>query len=149
MKKFLAVLFSFVLFVFCFSASSCQIGGDSASDLLTYNKKYIQQNELDDPVKEQNYFIFYTNGTCKYYNYNINQNVYNWTITCKYEIDEKESMLVCFFDSIEFHADHTANKSSSGMFTEVLNITDFVVMSIDGTLYICEEYLKEIPNYAK
>ncbi|MBR2449239.1 MAG: hypothetical protein IKB30_03855 [Clostridia bacterium] len=147
MKRFLSIFFALFLILSCFAVSGCQTESKS---VLTYNKKYIITIDFEKDESKQNYWIFYDDGTCIYHNYEI---IYgdkrsNYVCTFKYTLAEDKSTLFYFFDSVSY-LEHNNNFNLSTSNSGYLIVSKDVVMNKDGSFFVCEEFIDNIPNYGK
>lgn len=115
---------------------------------LELNKKYIHESYVQDKDGNYSYYIFTSadEGEHHYYYAGIDSNsrIYSYTIHFRYKIVGE--MAHCFFDSVEYGVDDT-EKSVSSDWTSSLGADVDFLMQTNGTYYINEDYLKEIPNF--
>ena len=163
MKKSLTAAVLLCL-VFAFILAGCNNGGANVCECgtnkcecnptqeLTYDKKYIHREEISLPGNEQEYFIFHENKTGEYHTgfyYNGYSGVLNYVVNFKYLTIE--DTVVCFYDSVEYAADHTLSKDVSTTWRRIFGLSKDILIGVDAytTIYVCEDYLSEIPNYGK
>ena len=147
MKKFLSIFFALFLILSCFAVSGCQT---ESKRVLTYDRKYIITTDFEKDESKQNYWIFYKDGTCTYHHYELvyGDNYSNYVCTFKYSLDEDESTLFYFFDSVSYlDANNYGNVSTSTR--GYLLVSKDVVMNKDGSFFVCEDFIDNIPNYGK
>lgn len=137
--------------VFCMAG--CQDTG--SGNKLTYGKKYVYYDDIHTEEAEQNYYIFYKNGTAKYHYYDIYQDytfnrtiVYSYNIKLKYKIVEEENTVFCFYDGIEYDEIDTA-KTNRSEYTAMLMYTEDFLVTSAGDEYMTEAFASEIPNFGK
>ena len=115
---------------------------------LELNKKYIHESYVQDKDGNYSYYIFTSadEGEHHYYYAGIDSNsrIYSYTIHFRYKIVGE--MAHCFFDSVEYGVDDTEKTVSSDWTSSLGADVDFL-MQTNGTYYINEDYLKEIPNF--
>ncbi len=149
MKKFLSILFALFLILSCFATSGCQTESKS---VLTYNKKYIITIDFEKDESKQNYWIFYKDGTCIYHHYELvyGDNCSNYVCTFKYSLAEDESTLFYFFDSVSYLDYHNYSNGNVGTSTRgYLIVSKDVVMNKNGSFFVSEDFIDNIPNYGK
>jgi len=120
---------------------------DTGTQQLTYDKRYIISSEARGPQDEQTYYVFKDNGTGEYTYYYDHSQVYIRHYTVKFTYLIIDDTVVCFYDSIEFAPNHTYETIISSTWTATFGFSENIIMSTGGTLYICEDYLPEIPNF--
>lgn len=126
---------------------------------IEVGKKYICSGTVGLPDEEDS-FQFEKDGTGKYCYYDTYSDdkfnmVFSYTISFLYTVDPETRQIFCFFDSIEYNEEHTAPRNDADQRTwhAVLNYSEHVLtwdrLSTDSTrkLYVCENYLSEIPNF--
>lgn len=103
---------------------------------------------MQDKDGNYSYYIFTSadEGEHHYYYAGIDSNsrIYSYTIHFRYKIVGE--MAHCFFDSVEYGVDDT-EKTVSSDWTRSLGADVDFLMQTNGTYYINEDYLKEIPNF--
>ena len=147
-----------LLFSIASALLACRNGTVKDPVILNYDKKYIQRGDVREPEEEQEYFIFQKDGTGTYHYYRKftlsetlttdNERIFDYTITFRYLI--RNDTVVCFYDSVEFHPADTerdVSTSWSGSYRFSKNI--LTASDSDAFLYICEDYLPQIPNFSK
>lgn len=131
--------------------SSQKESEDNSSKIeLSYGKKYIYTNSISAETGKQSYFMFKNDGTGVNYNYSIyvlNSRYFDYLINFKYLIIE--DTVICFYDSMEYGADHTEGTVYSATWTAVLGFSKDVLLRSNNDMFICEDYLKNIPNFGK
>ena len=102
MKKIIAATVAAT--AFCFGAVACFVacGDDRASgeNSLRYNVRYIEEYDIHADKAVQDYYVFYSDGTGKYYRawHKTAEDIHTETITFKYAFfGEDKSDLVGFF----------------------------------------------------
>jgi hypothetical protein len=135
-------LFSIITLSGCSTDRDANNDSSDSGQTLTLNKKYIIYTDI--PMIEDNYtyYIFNSDDSGEYcYAYTADLNKY--LVNFKYLIIE--DTVVCFFDS--------TNGFKSSDWNSTLGFSKDVLMSITGgitgTIYICEDYLPNIPNFGK
>lgn len=149
-KKFLGSVFCIIaaVMLFCAFAGCSKTASGGEMGTLELNKKYIRESDvrLDEAV--QRYFIFTTADTGRYhYYYNYYEytgEIHSYTITFHYKIVGE--MANCFFDSVEYDAVDTEKDASTG-WSYTLGVDVDFLLQTNGTYYINEDFLKEIPNF--
>ena len=132
-----------------FAGCSKTVSGDKMG-ILTLNKKYIFEEDVSEESDEQSYFIFTSSDMGEYHYYyrsqsfNEGKKISSYTITFRYKITGET--VNCFFDSVEYDAEHNQNSVSSSWATMYGADEDFLI-SANGAYYFNEDYLKEIPNF--
>lgn len=148
MKKLLKALIAAVLAVGVFTAlSAC--GNDGQK--LSYGKEYVSSDYVNSEDANTARITFNKDGTGsykKYYKYESEIDKYNFTndyvITFKYIVID--DVVICSYDSIEYGQDETRYDTPSGWeFTAAFS--EKILMTTGGTVYYCETYIPEIPNF--
>lgn len=119
---------------------------------LTLNKKYIYDSEINVPKEKQRYYLFRGDGTGIYHYYDtstISQEpkIYHYKIDFTYLIID--DTVVCFYDSETFFSDDNSDTKIRKDWNAVFLFSEYILMSPAQTIYICEDYLPEIPNFGK
>ncbi len=134
--------------LFCVFAGCSRTASGGEMGTLELNKKYIHESYVQDKDGNYSYYIFTSadEGEHHYYYAGIDSNsrIYSYTIHFRYKIVGE--MAHCFFDSVEYGVDDT-EKSVSSDWTSSLGADVDFLMQTNGTYYINEDYLKEIPNF--
>lgn len=149
-RKFSAVVFCIIaaVMLFCVFAGCSRTASGGEMGTLELNKKYIHESYVQDKDGNYSYYIFTSadEGEHHYYYAGIDSNsrIYSYTIHFRYKIVGE--MAHCFFDSVEYGVDDT-EKSVSSDWTSSLGADVDFLMQTNGTYYINEDYLKEIPNF--
>lgn len=149
-KKILGVAFCIIaaVMLFCVFAGCSRTASGGEMGTLELNKKYIHESYVQDKDGNYSYYIFTSadEGEHHYYYAGIDSNsrIYSYTIHFRYKIVGE--MAHCFFDSVEYGVDDT-EKSVSSDWTSSLGADVDFLMQTNGTYYINEDYLKEIPNF--
>lgn len=149
-KKILGVAFCIIaaVMLFCVFAGCSRTASGGEMGTLELNKKYIHESYVQDKDGNYSYYIFTSadEGAYHYYYAGIDSNssIYSYTIHFRYKIVGE--MAHCFFDSVEYGVDDT-EKSVSSDWTSSLGADVDFLMQTNGTYYINEDYLKEIPNF--
>lgn len=154
MKRKICVLFFLVictvLSVSTLSACESNIGA------LQTDKKYIAEGDTKDPENEQRYYIFYSDGTGKYIEYDVDSNTAfsyydtDYTITFKYTYaDDDKTAVVCFYDSVTYGSKQGGEYRVPTTWSVLLTVSKNVLCTTGGSFYINEDYLETIPNFGK
>lgn len=149
-KKILGVAFCIIaaVMLFCVFAGCSRTASGGEMGTLELNKKYIHESYVQDKDGNYSYYIFTSadEGEHHYYYAGIDSNsrIYSYTIHFRYKIVGE--MAHCFFDSVEYGVDDTEKTVSSDWTSSLGADVDFL-MQTNGTYYINEDYLKEIPNF--
>ena len=149
-KKILGVAFCIIaaVMLFCVFAGCSRTASGGEMGTLELNKKYIHESYVQDKDGNYSYYIFTSadEGEHHYYYAGIDSNsrIYSYTIYFRYKIVGE--MAHCFFDSVEYGVDDTEKTVSSDWTSSLGADVDFL-MQTNGTYYINEDYLKEIPNF--
>lgn len=149
-KKILGVAFCIIaaVMLFCVFAGCSRTASGGEMGTLELNKKYIHESYVQDKDGNYSYYIFTSadEGEHHYYYAGIDSNsrIYSYTIHFRYKIVGE--MAHCFFASVEYGVDDT-EKSVSSDWTSSLGADVDFLMQTNGTYYINEDYLKEIPNF--
>lgn len=157
MKRKLCALLLFVA-VAAFSVCSLSACDKDEDDLgLKMGVRYIRSNLVNaGNDAEEHYLVFHSNGTGEYvykhtYSYYAGETSrYNYTITFKYTYtDAEKSTVVCFYDSISYGEDHNQSKNSRADWSMTIGVSKNVLIALDSasSMYINENYIKNIPNY--
>ena len=156
MKKRLCLILTLVIItvlaVIPFTA--CTDDGEYA---LKTDKKYIRESDINQETSGQNYVLFRTNGTGEYKYLYISSvsSDYNedYKINFKYVYaDSDKSTVICLFDSIQFGKNHPNNITGYYDWSKMFTVSKDVVCSVGGTgytMYINEDFIKEIPNFGE
>lgn len=113
---------------------------------LTYEKKYIYERDIASKSEYQDYYLFHSDNTGEYYNSSpsiSSPSISSYTIKFKYVTIENESV-ACFYDS-----ETGEGRSERYYWRSVLLYSPEIVYTSGGDIYVCETYLKEIPNFGK
>lgn len=120
-----------------FMFASCKDTSEAVST-LKMNKKYILESQIYDENNDDVWwFSFRSDGTGTFHR--------EYEITFKYTyLDAEKSAVACFFHASEDNPTYTTWK-------KLLTVSENIIMSSSdaNAIYICEDYLKEIPNYRK
>ena len=149
-KKILGAAFCIIaaVMLFCVFAGCSRTASGGEMGTLELNKKYIHESYVQDKDGNYSYYIFTSadEGEHHYYYAGIDSNsrIYSYTIHFRYKIVGE--MAHCFFDSVEYGVDDT-EKTVSSDWTRSLGADVDFLMQTNGTYYINEDYLKEIPNF--
>ena len=149
-RKFSAAVFCIfaAAMLFCAFAGCSKTSSGGEMGTLELNKKYIHESYVQDKDGNYSYYIFTSadEGEHHYYYAGIDSNgrIYSYTIHFRYKIVGE--MAHCFFDSVEYGVDDTEKTVSSDWTSSLGADVDFL-MQTNGTYYINEDYLKEIPNF--
>ena len=149
-KKILGAAFCIIaaVMLFCVFAGCSRTASGGEMGTLELNKKYIHESYVQDKDGNYSYYIFTSadEGEHHYYYAGIDSNsrIYSYTIHFRYKIVGE--MAHCFFDSVEYGVDDTEKTVSSDWTSSLGADVDFL-MQTNGTYYINEDYLKEIPNF--
>ena len=143
----------FMIFCMLLSLAACGAGAHRAdtgsANKIRYNEKYIRAAVVDKPEEQQTYYIF-TADTLTYHYYRHSYypttSVEHYTVVYRYEVMD-EGTLAYFFDSIEFHDDHSASTKESAYCHSngVLLFSENVLLdaSSGNISFIREAYWKE------
>lgn len=123
---------------------------------LEYKVRYICDDNYmrsEDGYKKT-YLTFNKDGYGyyhRYYRYDSFSNITEYTIKFKYTfVDSDKSTVACFYDSISYSDNHTSGTGNYDNWSGVYTVSKNVLMSLSGTTYINENYLKkEISKYKK
>lgn len=149
-KKILGAAFCIIaaVMLFCVFAGCSRTASGGEMGTLELNKKYIHESYVQDKDGNYSYYIFTSadEGEHHYYYAGIDSNsrIYSYTIHFRYKIVGE--MAHCFFDSVEYGVDDTEKSVSSNWSSSLGADVDFLMLT-NGTYYINEDYLKEIPNF--
>ncbi len=150
-KKLFAILCTIVACLgLLFAFTACDSTGGGA---LKMEKKYFHEDNVKKDAAEQVYYLFHADGTGEYYYYydSIYDGVTHYTMHFKYTYaDSEKSAIVYFYDSVTYADDHTAEKSDKSYRRGLLTVSENVLASAGSSgyvFYVCEDYLKEIPNF--
>lgn len=123
----------FLLFTFASCGES-----DKAASTLKMNKKYIIESQITAGNNDDAWwYSFRPDGTGTFHR--------EYEITFKYTyLDAEKSAVACFFHASEDNPTFTDWK-------KLLTVSENIIMSASdaNAIYICEDYLGEIPNYRK
>ena len=153
-KKILAIVlsvFAAVLLVGAFAGCSSETqaagAGTSTTVSITLNKKYISGEDISDPESDQKYFIFTSAEKGKYHNYLGSGDRCNaYTVHFRYKI--AGDMDYMFYDAVEYDAADTTKSVDSTWTMCLAADTDFLIHD-GGSVFVCEDFLGEIPNFGK
>ena len=154
MKKRFLLLFVVIALFTVTSLSGCAglIGGkDSTSgggnQTLTLNKKYIFSGTVVKNFEER-YYVFKDNGKGEYFYYRLNgDSIAKYTVNFKYLLID--DTVVCFFDSLDVDSTNNTEHYVTTTWNTTLGFSKDILMSTGGYIYICEDYLPNIPNFGK
>jgi len=153
-KPFALLLALFTLFSIFAAFSACDnnpAASGNGTNSLTYDKKYFYYGvqSYDGYINSDRYYIFYSNNTGIYHYEDHNIDRSSYTIKFKYITMTNES-IVCFCDSVEYDETHTYLRDVSSTWTRIFSYSpEFIYDSAYKNHYICETYLKELPNFGK
>lgn len=148
MKKIISLLLVLVCLV---SLSAC--GGTSqdasGANKIVYGEKYYSISDASDPIEERRYYLFEKDLVHYHYYHAYNSMVSHYTVSYKYEIMD-EGTLAYFFDSVEYHDDHTKLMDGYSI-SGILLFSENVIATGSGqSLYVRESYLEnELTNFGK
>lgn len=152
-KKILAVIlsiFAAVLLVGAFAGCSDDVqagGGAGTTAGVMLNKKYISGEDISDPESEQKYFIFTSAEKGIYHNYLGSGDRCNaYTVHFRYKI--AGDIVYMFYDAVEYDAEDIMKSVDSTWTMCLAADTDFL-MHDGGSVFVCEDFLGEIPNFGK
>ena len=149
-RKFSAAVFCIfaAAMLFCAFAGCSKTTSGGEMGTLELNKKYIHESYVQDKDGNYSYYIFTSadEGEAHYYyaGTGSNSRIYSYTIYFRYKIVGE--MAHCFFDSVEYDTVDTEKNASTGWSYTLGADVDFLLQT-NGTYYINEDYLKEIPNF--
>lgn len=161
MKKIYAVIIAMLLLFSATLFVGCNNKTEEKGQELSYSKKYIYKFKINSDEIEQEYYIFNQNGTGQYhyygtdYKYVFNGTLYtyeyflaSYIINFIYELIS--DTVVCFYDSI-IYDEVNEYQSYRGDWNPILAFSKNILIAVDAnsTMYICEDYVPNIPNYFK
>ena len=150
MKKFLSVLLCCILLFTCFAVSGCAKKNEGD---LSYGKMYIISSDVNtDAEKEKTtYYVFNKNGTLTYHHYYKHEYgaiIQHYEVCYKYTYTKNQNTVFYFFDSIKYFEDDTYHTTPSER--GILLVSKDAIMDSTATsIYVCEDFIGEIPNYNK
>ena len=152
MKKILSVLLVLSCLLVCCACRGDTTEKDPLENKVVYGEKYISNRDTQLPENEQRYLIVEADRL-KYHHYSAGtETVEHYTIVCKYEVVD-EATIAYFFDSFEFHSDHTIPSSYMDYdsdFSEILLLSENVIFDRGGGIFVRESYLNtELVNFGK
>lgn len=156
MKKIATfVMMVFVALICTFTFSACSGTDASASSgvaKLAMNKRYIRSGYVNENIENQDFYVFYANGTGEYtYHYESTYSHSHYKIYFKYTyVDSDKSAVACFYDSIE-RLDGDGGGYVSTKWYELVTVSKNVLTTV-GTSYVFwinEDYLKMIPHFGE
>ncbi len=138
----------------CLSLCLCLFAGCSKKPNLDFGVKYYSEYDISEgkDKEEWKYYRFNKNGTGEYYYYNAyGEKIEDYTIIFKYTVVDKDSEAVaCFYDGIKYGDKHNVEWDYTNhpqKWSSLLTVSDDVLMTKGGSLFIGENYLEEIPNF--
>lgn len=150
MRKILSVLLVLSCLLVCCACRGDTTEKDPLENKVVYGEKYISNRDTQLPENEQSYLIIEADRLKYHYYGGGADTVQHYTIVCKYEILDEET-IAYFFDSFEFHSDHTSpymNYDSD--FSEILLLSENVIFDRGGGIFVRESYLNtELVNFGK
>ncbi|MBE7089502.1 MAG: hypothetical protein E7362_01725 [Clostridiales bacterium] len=143
MKKIICIIMA-IAFAVCFCA--CSNNGNGQIELV-YNEKYIRTDDIDEPVSEQDYIIFYSDGTADYHHFYRYYSTESYTIHLICEQVVEENMMFCFFDGVDYDSIDTGDYKVYNTITYEFMCSKNVVMKTNGNVYVLESFIQNIPNF--
>ena len=138
------------------SSNNSSSGSNTSNQSLTLNKKYILYSDVSAAEGCQNYFVFKDEktGECNSYSYYSYISGHGNTIMItSYKIKFIyliiEDTVICFYDSVTYAPAHNEAQSVQTTWRNTLGFSKDILMNTASTIYICENYLPEIPNFGK
>ena len=150
MKKIFSIVLSAILIFSCLSTCACKQA--ETESVITYDKKYIQTLDFDKDESQQNYYVFYKDGSCIHHHYERPYGDYISTYLCtfKYSLVKDQGTLFYFYHSVEFLDAHNYPNEYVGPNTSgYLMVSQDVIMDENGSFYVCEDFIDNIPNFGK
>ena len=150
MRKILSVLLVLSCLLVCCACRGDTTEKDPLENKVVYGEKYISNRDTQLPENEQRYVIVEADRL-KYHYYDGGAEVEHYTIACKYEILDEET-IAQFFDSFEFHSDHnhTSYMNFNSDFSGILLLSENVIFDQGGGIFVRESYLNtELVNFGK
>ena len=131
--------------------------GDDVAE-LDLGVRYIcdDDNMRSEDDYKKTHVTFYKNGTGLYHYYYYESNwatdsrTSDYTIRFKYTyVDNDKSTVACFYyGSTTFGESHNASEYERSSWSAVYTISKNVLMSLNGKMFINENYLnEEVPDY--
>lgn len=150
-KKIISLL---VLLLLVFASVGCY-SKDNSAKKLSYGKKYIFTQVNKDNLDKTFNFVFNEDGTGVYtvfYQFKDDEkNNSDYKVTFKFLIIEDN--IVCFFDSVKYGSKHGNFKVSTDWNIVFSFYSKDALISSgnngNNIIYVCEDYLANIPNYGK
>lgn len=154
MKKILLVFFAALMLCLPMLGGCNQNVKFEGTQKLTFEKRYILYNEIHLEKERQKYYLFRSDGTgeFRYFidsSFEDNVRIYDYKISFRYIVIG--DTVICLYDSITYLPDDTMKSTQSVFWQSKLGFSEDVLMAIDAsaTLYLCEDFLPEIPNFGK
>ncbi len=144
----------FLILLVCLSCCVFFFSGCSKKPRLDFGVKYYSEYDISEGKDEYKtaYYRFNKNGTGEYrYYYAYKDEIEDYTIIFKYTVVDKEGEAVaCFYDNIKYGAEHNVEwdyTNDPQKWSSLLTVSDDILMTKGGGIFISENYLEEIPNF--
>ena len=145
-KKILPIFI--LVFVFAITALSFYFIGRSSYGInqIAYGKKYVCYDEVSDlrAGSSYTYYVFNSNGTL-YKEYIGSDNVPWYRTTYRYEIMDEGTMMAFYDDYERFDGRTTSGVDTDATLTILFSRN--VILLGGSTVYVCEDYIENIPNF--
>lgn len=137
------------------SSNSTDNGTNSGTLKMDKKYSYVYQ----DPSLDETFIIFHKNGTGEYYRYTKYTSEVDSrfdfclerTIHFKYTFaDSAKEAVVCFYESVEYGERDDGSSNVRTNWDMLLTVSENVLCyagSSGYSIYVCEDYLPQIPNY--
>ncbi len=132
-------------------------GGCTAKANIDFGVRYYSEEQVSsgNDRAETTYIAFRKNGTGTYRHYyeDYNGKIQDYTITFKYTLaDDEGEGVCCFYNSVVYGENHDHNKYGEDTlslqgWSLTLSVSQDILMTKGGSLYVSEGYLREIPNF--
>ena len=147
MKKFLCLLSVFAVAGCSVALAGCSSDEAAKGSLgLSCEKKYLFTSHNIDFGDTHAFVLFHKNGSgelCYKQGKNSDQ-----TVSFKYLHYSEEDTVFCFYDSVVYGEDHHSSEIQDS-WTRSFLCTEELLYSSNGNVYICEDYLPNLPNFAQ